>query len=137
MIMNMFDLSGMPQEYQRFQKLNYWKTAIGLQAVDGLQPSDCLYELAGKHIDGVMDIKEVQRTFHSYYDTEKVQTVSETADKVSANAVMLLEDNRFCLSADEFRSIHESLFGGVYRHAGNYRTVKYRQVGCKLHLFIN
>ncbi len=37
---------------KKYSIVNDWKTAIGLQAVDGLQPSDYLYELAGKHIEG-------------------------------------------------------------------------------------
>ena len=47
------------EEYQyknkKYSIVNDWKTAIGLQAVDGLQPSDYLYELAGKHIEGEID----------------------------------------------------------------------------------
>lgn len=39
--------------------VNDWKAAIGLQAVDGLEPSDYLYELAGKHIQGEIDIKDI------------------------------------------------------------------------------
>ena len=35
-----------------------WRTAIGLQAVDGLQTSDYLKETAKKHIEGKIDIDE-------------------------------------------------------------------------------
>ena len=41
--------------YRYSNIVNDWKAAIGLQAVDGLQPSDYLYELAGKHIQGEVD----------------------------------------------------------------------------------
>lgn len=33
-----------------------WQTAIGLQAVDGLQPSDYLIETARKDIEGEINI---------------------------------------------------------------------------------
>lgn len=35
-----------------------WRTAIGLQAVDGLVPSDYLVETARKHIDGDITAEE-------------------------------------------------------------------------------
>lgn len=105
--------------------VNDWKAAIGLQAVDGLQPSNYLYELAGKHIQGDIDIKEIQRNLKVYYESKdlRIEENEKTneADKVAANIVEVLMDNRFSLSADEYRSIHESLFEGVLPHAGMYR----------------
>lgn len=41
------------------EKASIWKTAIGLQAVDGLQTSDYLKATACKHIEGEIDIDEV------------------------------------------------------------------------------
>lgn len=41
------------------KKAGYWQTAIGLQAVDGLQVSDCLLELARRNIEGEITIDEV------------------------------------------------------------------------------
>lgn len=116
-----------PEDYKKYQKINNWKAAIGLQAVDGLKPSEYLYELAGRHIDGELDIDEVQKFLHSYYENkgERAETEYEAteADKVSANIIKVLEDERFDLSADEYRSIHESLFEGVFQHAGVYRVM--------------
>lgn len=116
-----------PEEYNKQQKINNWKAAIGLQAVDGLKPSEYLYELAGRHIDGELDIDEVQQFLRSYYENKGERTDSENdtteADKVSANIIKILEDDRFDLSVDEYRSIHESLFDGVFQHAGVYRVM--------------
>lgn len=42
-------------EPQKREKSYAWQTAIGLQAVDGLKPSEYLIETARKHIEG--DIK--------------------------------------------------------------------------------
>lgn len=114
------------QNKHRYSNLvNDWKAAIGLQAVDGLQPSDYLYELAGKHIQGEIDIKEIQRNLKAYYESKDLRTEDESkaneADKVAANIMEVLMDNHFSLSADEYRSIHESLFDGIFTHAGVYR----------------
>lgn len=41
-------------------KINAWQTAIGLQSVDGLSPSQYLLDTARKHIDGDISIDEVR-----------------------------------------------------------------------------
>jgi hypothetical protein len=35
----------------------YWKTAIGLQKVDGLEPSEYLIETANSHIEGKISLQ--------------------------------------------------------------------------------
>lgn len=45
-----------------------WKTAIGLQDVDGLKTSDYLLETAKEHIEGKIDIKSAQKRIESYYE---------------------------------------------------------------------
>lgn len=112
-------------QYIRNQRLNQWKTAIGLQAVDGLQPSDYLYELAGKHIEGELNIQEVKTFLKSYYEDKENRDNNQNtneADKVSANIMSILDDGHFMLCADEYRSIHESLFYDVFPHAGVFRV---------------
>lgn len=49
------------------EKASLWQTAIGLQAVDGLQTSDYLKATACKHIEGEIDIDEVRELIRSYY----------------------------------------------------------------------
>ena len=44
-----------------------WSTAIGLQAVDGLQVSDYLLELARKNIEGELTMDEVSDLLDKYY----------------------------------------------------------------------
>ena len=44
-----------------------WSTAIGLQAVDGLKPSDYLLETAVKNIDGLITLEEAGDLLNSYY----------------------------------------------------------------------
>ena len=44
-----------------------WHTAIGLQAVDGLSPSQYLIDTAVKNIEGEITIDEAQELLNSYY----------------------------------------------------------------------
>jgi len=73
---------GEPQKYQRAL---YWKTAIGLQDVDGLKPSDYLLETAKDNIEGRLSIDEVQQRIVSYYE-EKGQVVGEISNEDSKEA---------------------------------------------------
>ena len=44
---------------------NAWKTAIGLQDVDGLKTSEYLIETAKEHIEGKISISEADKRIHS------------------------------------------------------------------------
>ena len=48
-------------EPSKKEKASIWQTAIGLQAVDGLQTSDYLKQTARKHIEGEIDIDEARQ----------------------------------------------------------------------------
>ena len=50
-----------------------WDTAIGLQAVDGLETSKYLKETAVKNIEGEITISEAQALIESYYKTDRKQ----------------------------------------------------------------
>ena len=82
------------------EKIGRWKTAVGLQAVDGLQPSDYLYSLAGKHIEGQIGITEVQELLDTYYQQKESRDAgrnTDEADKVAANIVQVLASrDSFC-----------------------------------------
>ena len=43
------------------EKTKAWETAIGLQEVDGLEPSKYLIDTAKEHIEGKLDIKDVEK----------------------------------------------------------------------------
>ena len=49
------------------ERAEAWKTAIGLQAVDGLKTSEYLNETAAKHIEGDITIEEVKELIDTYY----------------------------------------------------------------------
>lgn len=61
-------------EPQKREKVYAWQTAIGLQAVDGLKPSDYLIETARKDIEGEITIDEAEQLIRSYYQSKIAHT---------------------------------------------------------------
>ena len=102
-----------------------WSTAIGLQDVDGLKPSEYLYQTAKKSIYGEITIDEAGVLINSYYEDKDGRSDSEErteeADKVSARIAKLLSDKAFIFSPMQYISIHRELFAGIYSHAGEIR----------------
>lgn len=112
-------------EPHRSERAQSWKTAIGLQAVDGLKPSSYLLETARRHIEGDISIEEVKSLIDSYYQTQASHTqdsaMTEEADKVSANIAELLNEKAFTFSPMGYISIHRRIFNGVFKFAGSLR----------------
>jgi fido (protein-threonine AMPylation protein) len=102
-----------------------WQAAIGLQDVDGLKPSEYLYETAKKNIDGEISVDEAGDLINSYYESKdgrsEVETRTEEADKVSARIAKILSEKAFTFSPTQYLSIHRELFLGIYSHAGKIR----------------
>lgn len=101
-----------------------WYTAIGLQTVDGLKTSEYLRHTAIRNIKGEITIKEANALLQSYYKenpTCEVGDRTEEADKVSARIAALLSEQAFSFTPNEYLSIHEKLFTGIYSHAGRIR----------------
>ena len=110
----------------RVEKTKIWETAIGLQDVDGLKPSEYLIETAKNHIEGNIDLKEAGHRINEYYkaiDNRKTEEVknSEEADKVSLKTFEILSEKSFNFNPTELLTIHQRLFSGVYSHAGKIR----------------
>lgn len=68
-------------EPQRRERAESWKTAIGLQAVDGLKPSEYLVETAKRHIEGDISMEEVRHLIDSYYQGKAARTTVQVAHK--------------------------------------------------------
>ncbi len=100
-----------------------WSAAIGLQDVDGLKPSEYLYEAAKKNIAGEISIDEVDELINTYYETKegRAEHGTEEADRVSARIARLLSDKAFVFSPAQYISIHKELFKGIYSNAGKIR----------------
>ena len=55
-------------EPHKRERVSAWRTAIGLQDVDGLRVSDYLKEIAVKHIEGEISMEEVDKLLDEYYE---------------------------------------------------------------------
>ncbi len=111
-------------EPNKAEKAKVWKTAIGLQQVDGLKPSAYLIKTAKQNIDGDITIEEVLQQIDSYYKQQPQnndESRTEEADKVSARITEILSENTFTFSPAEYLIIHRRLFQGIYSHAGKIR----------------
>ena len=102
-----------------------WKTAIGLQAVDGLQPSAYLIDVAKRNIEGEITLDETRKLINAYYQSKTVRTPKdedeEEADKVSANIAKILASKTFAFNTNGYVSLHRRIFEGVFKHAGEIR----------------
>ena len=111
-------------EPNKAEKAKVWKTAIGLQQVDGLKPSEYLIETAKQNIEGHITIDEVKNRIDSYYQQHPNKTDedrTEEADKVSARIAEMLGEQTFTFSPAEYLNIHRRLFKGIYEFAGKIR----------------
>jgi hypothetical protein len=85
-------------EPNKAEKARVWKTAIGLQQVDGLKPSDYLIATAKQNIEGSITIDEVKLRIDTYYQQQAVKNDkdrTEEADKVSARIAEILSEDSF------------------------------------------
>lgn len=122
--MNNFEEYLIQGEPDKAEKAKVWKTAIGLQQVDGLTPSDYLIETARQNIEGYITIDQVKERIDSYYQQHSTKTNedrTEEADKVSARIAEILGEQAFTFSPAEYLSIHRRLFQGIYKLAGKIR----------------
>ena len=112
-------------EPQKREKSYAWQTAIGLQAVDGLKPSDYLIETARKDIEGEITFNEAKQLIRSYYQSKASRTPedSETyeADTASTHIRQLLTEKTFAFTLVGLTSIHRRIFEGIFKFAGQIR----------------
>ena len=111
-------------EPNKAEKAKIWKTAIGLQQVDGLKPSEYLITTAKQNIEGDISFEEVKQRIDSYYEQHPLKdnkNRTEEADKVSARIAEILSEQTFTFSPAEYLSIHRRLFQGIYGYAGKMR----------------
>ncbi len=137
--LNYFDEYIKQGEPNKSEKAKVWKTAIGLQDVDGLKPSSYLIDTARQNIEGEISLPEVQVRLDDYYkqlhkrqgnvnkdtinkdNANQSHERTEEADKVSARIAEILSEQTFNFSPVEYLSIHQRLFFGIDKHAGKYR----------------
>ena len=119
------------EEPGRRERAEAWATAIGLQKVDGLTPSQFLFDTAKDHIEGRITQNQARRRIHDYYaaqaEVARPDPEKEEADKVSERIVAVINDGGFAFTPEYFISIHAKLFKGVLPSAGKLRTVNIRK----------
>lgn len=107
------------------KKQEYWDTAIGLNKVDNLEPSNYLIELSKQNITGKLKYYEIESVLKTYYEAQDINNAKiikeKECDLVSLRIAMLLEDKSFGFSHITLKNIHSYLFQGIYNFAGNYR----------------
>lgn len=108
-------------EPNKAEKAKVWKTAIGLQQVDGLTPSPYLIETARQNIEGDITLEEVKDRIEQYYQQHTARAAddrTEEADKVSARIAEILSEQTYSFSPAAYVNIHKRLFAGIYPFAG-------------------
>ena len=108
------------------EKAYAWKTAIGLQKVDGLTPSAYLIQTAKRNIEGEITLAQSRELVEGYYKTKQNRAADDSsrtaeADIVSQHITEILSEDSFTFSVAELISIHRRLFTGVYKFAGQIR----------------
>lgn len=117
---DLFEKYKKEKEPSKYEKTYSWQTAIGLQDVDRLEPSNYLIEKAIDHIEGKISLNEVDNLIKSYYQqlpNQEKNNRTEEADKVSIKIVEILSEKSFSFSPVEYISIHKRLFNDIYEHA--------------------
>ena len=119
------------EEPGRRERAEAWATAIGLQKVDGLTPSQFLFDTARDHIEGRITQNQARRRICNYYaardEARRPDPEKEEADKVSERIVAVLNDGGFAFTPEYFISIHAKLFKDVLPTAGKIRSVNIRK----------
>ena len=123
----MFDEYIVQGDGSRKQRAENWQIAIGLQDVDRLQNSAYLLDTARQHIEGELDIAAVQQRIEDYYRTaagwELASQRTDEADIVATRISAVLAEKTFAFIPSSYANLHKRLFGGLDKHAGEYRII--------------
>ena len=90
-----------------------WEIGFGLQAIDGLKPSEYLVELAEKQITGKISYEEVETSLKQYYEEGSQPEDSMEADFSSMRIAEILADRSFTFSPVTLLGYHRKLFSGI------------------------
>lgn len=112
-------------QYTPEEKQLYWNIGTGLQAVDGLKPSEYLLDQQQKEISGELTLEEVKGNLDRYYALRKEESslTEKEADIASVRINEYLRESRFRLHPLALKQIHRFIFEGIEGFdAGTYRT---------------
>ena len=109
-------------------KRDNWYISFGLQAVDGLAPSEYIRGLAENNISGDKTYAQVADMIEEYYSGKNADEIDEgerEADIVSLHMSLVLAEKAFTYSPVALCGIHRRLFTGVFvpeLPVGEYRS---------------
>lgn len=92
-----------------------WSVGIGLQQVDGLEPSEYLREVARETVEGGMTLAGAGQALRAYYKQRDAQGLhsdvrEREADFVSHRIAEMLASRAFVFAPDMLPSVHQMLF---------------------------
>lgn len=111
--------------YTPEEKQLYWNLGNGLQAVDGLKPSEYLMEQQSKEIAGEIALSDVKANINKYYELRKEDILlsQKEADIASVRINEHLRESKFRLHPLALKQIHRHIFEGLDGfNAGEYRN---------------
>ena len=112
-------------EPEKKARAQIWRTAIGLQQVDGLEVSEYFKDTVRRNIEGEISIDEVQNLTREYYvrktTREQDDEQKEEADTVAGNISKILATQTLDFSTSGYIALHRRIFAGVFKHAGQLR----------------
>ena len=106
-------------------KRSNWDISFGLQAVDGLSPSEYMLSLAEENISGAKAYAQVSDEIEEYHSGGETDEEEKEADLVSLRIARILSENAFVFSPVALSGIHRNLFSGVL--SPGIRLGEYRQ----------
>lgn len=114
------------EEPNKVQRAKNWSIAIGLQDVDGIQPSDFLLSQVKENIEGNINREQLRKNIEEYYKEksvreEAIKNRTFEADTVAERINDLLTEKAFTFSIAELIHIHKYLFEGLDKKAGVFR----------------
>lgn len=95
------------------KRIENWEVGIGLNEVDGLNPSKYLIELTKDSIEGRKTFDEIEKELKNYYNKQSKDSINYSemeCDLVSTRITKMLEDRTFVFSPIQLKSIHRKLF---------------------------
>lgn len=102
-----------------------WSIGFGLQAADGLTPSEYALEQAKEQISGKASYAEIEHRLREYHSSDGDEADHFEADIVSTRISSILQTESFVLAPPMLRQIHRHLFEGVFKDdwVGQWRQV--------------
>ena len=112
--------------YKKYEKLDSWYVALGMQQIDDLEPSNYLLKLISDFEKNLIDEESLEKKLYNYYEMQRAKNKSVfreyECDLVSSRMVKIIKDYKnFNFSEEYLKQIHKYLFKDVFVFAGTYR----------------